>query len=75
MTPPNVEIGADVIADTIGEVFDIPEANLDGQMLESVSNDDSYQEKDYTQQPSSTVSTAYEKDGSLDATLIDSLPF
>ena len=75
MTPPNFDAGAGGIADTIGEMFDIPEANLDGQMLEAVSGDDSYQEKDYTQQSPSTGSNAYEKDESLDAALIDLLPF
>jgi hypothetical protein len=74
MTPPDFGTG-DAIGDTIAEMFDIPEANLDGQMLEIVSGDDSYQEKEIIQQPSSIESNAYEKDGSLDAALIDSLPF
>ncbi len=61
------------LADTIGEIFDIPEANLDGQMLEMTSGDTSYQES--MPQEASNGSNAYTKDESLDAALIDLLPF
>jgi hypothetical protein len=60
------------LGDVIGELFDIPEANLDGQMLEMVSGDDSYQESSSEKTSSGTNANA--KDDGLDAALIDLIP-
>ena len=66
---------ADALGETIGEMFDIPEANLDGQMVEMVSGDTSYQESIPEEASAANGTNANEKDGSLDAALIDLLPF
>jgi len=62
------------LADTIGEMFTIPEANLDGQMLEIVSGDSSYQE---ASAPEETINgtNANANDDPIDAALIDLIPF
>jgi hypothetical protein len=65
----------DALAATIGEIFDIPEANLDGQMTEMVSGDTSYQENFVEETPTPSGSNANANDGALDAALIDLLPF
>jgi hypothetical protein len=70
-----VSATADALGETIGEIFDIPEANLDGQLLEMVSGDTSYQESIPEETSPSNGTNANEKDGSLDAALIELLPF
>lgn len=75
MEPTDFPTGVDAVADTVGEILTVPEANLDGQMLEIVSGDDSYQEKACAYHQPQTGSNAYDQDGSLDAALIDLLPF
>jgi len=75
MEPTDFPTGVDAVTDTIGELVTVPEANLDGQMLEIVSGDDSYQEKACAYHQPQTGSNAYEQDGSLDTALIDLLPF
>ena len=81
MTSPNTALGAgnvaleatgDALADSIGEIFNIPEANLDGQMLEMASGDTSYQESSVEE---TTGTNATANDGSVDTALIDLLPF
>lgn len=80
MASPNTTIGVgnaaleatgDALDATIGEMFDIPEVNLDGQLLDMVSGDSSYQ----TSTSQSTDSNAIEGDGAVDTALIDLLPF
>jgi hypothetical protein len=81
MASPNTSLAAgnvvfeatgDAFADTIGEIFTIPEANIEGQLVEMTSGDTSYQ----TQASEETVSTnANANDDGLDAALIDLLPF
>ena len=75
MVPPTgiFEATGDALSATIGEMFDIPEANLDGQMLEMASGDNSYQES--APESSSNGSNANANDDGLDAALIDLLPF
>jgi hypothetical protein len=82
MASPNTLVGVsnialegigDALTDTIGEIFDIPEANLDGQLLEMVSGDGSYQNS--SQVNNTSGSNAIEGDGSVDTALIDLLPF
>jgi hypothetical protein len=62
------------LADTIGEMFNIPEANLDGQMLEMVSGDSSYQQMS-SQEEAINGTNATANDDPLDAALIDLIPF
>jgi len=73
----NTAIGAsgDAFAATIGEMFDIPEANLDGQLLEMTTGDTSYQTIPANEDDVPNGSNAIAKDGSLDAALIDLFSF
>jgi hypothetical protein len=77
MVPPTgvFEATGDAFSATIGEIFDIPEANIDGQLLEMTSGDSSYQEQPTYEDTVPSGSNATAKDGGLDAALIDLLPF
>jgi len=67
MAGPSFTAMGNALSDTIGGMFDIPEANLDGQLLEMVSGDTSYQEENTSSQSNATDDP--------DTSLSDVLPF
>ena len=76
MAGPSFTAMGNALSDTIGGMFDIPENNLDGQLVEMVSGDTSYQEplEPEPVKNTSSGSNATSHDDGLDAALIDLLP-
>jgi len=69
------EAVGDGLTTTIDEIFEMPDVNIDGQLLEMVSGDSSYQERPTIDDTVPNGSNALAKDGGVDAALIDLLPF